>query len=100
MPSTLTDECCFPFTFSNFSAFDGMPTARFTRAVCLHLLLNRVPGEQVLRSLLAVSTAGTDDSSAAIDFHFQRVASAFGRVGRSVAEHIVLRLVVRNSLQA
>src|SRR5580698_3797056 len=66
----------------------------------LHLLLNRVPGEQVLRSLLAVSTAGADDSSAAIDFHFQRVASAFGRVGRSVAEHIVLRLVVRNSLQA
>src|SRR5271170_7997886 len=78
----------------------GNISGHLTRGVSLHLLLNRVSREQVLRSLLAISTAGADDSSAAIDFHFQRMASAFGRLGRSVAQHIILGLVVRNSLQA
>src|ERR1700685_3942511 len=75
-------------------------SGHLARGASLHLLFDRVSREQVLRSLFAISTAGADDGPAAIHFHTQRVTSAFGRLGRGIAEDIILRLVVRNSLQA
>ena len=39
--------------------------------------------KQVLRPFVAVSTAGADDGSAAVDFHPQRVTAALGRLAEA-----------------
>ena len=72
----------------------------FTGHPALQIFFDGTPLERVLRLDLAIAAAGTDDGTAAFHFHLQRMAASLRRIGRGVADDVVLRLILCDLLQS
>src|ERR1700686_4372277 len=70
------------------------------RWASLQVFLDRVPGQKIRGSDIAIATSSADRGASTIYFDFQSVTTAFIGNRRLVAEKVILVLILRDSIQS